>query len=100
IVLGHFVATGIEPHHVFDLASANAPALEEFGTPKNRMLVPELNQPPDKLGECLLLLVSFLPIKPADLVVLAIGVVVAVLGPAEFVATEQHRHALRNKKRG
>ncbi len=58
------------------------------------MLVPELNQPPGKLEERLLLFVPFLPMKPADLIVLAIGVVVAVLGPAEFVAAEQHRHAL------
>ena len=40
------------------------------------------------------------PIEPADLVVLAIGVVVAVLGPAEFVAARQHRHALGKKEGG
>src|SRR5262249_8678175 len=33
------------------------------------------------------------PIEPADLVVLAIGVVVAVLGAQKFVASQYHRRA-------
>jgi len=33
------------------------------------------------------LIVALLPIKPADLVVLAIGIVVSVLATPEFVAT-------------
>ena len=68
--------------------------MEKFRAAKNRMFVPELDQPPGELEERLLLFVPFLPIEPAELIVLAIGVVVAVLGPAEFVAAEQHRHAL------
>mgnify|MGYP003694582169 CR=1 FL=1 len=42
IFVAHFVTTGIEPHHVLDLAAANAAALEKFRTAKNRMLAPEL----------------------------------------------------------
>ncbi len=34
-----------------------------------------------------------LPIVPAGLVVLAIGVIVAILGPAELVAAQEHRRA-------
>ena len=56
--------------------------------------MPELNQPPGKLEERLLLFVPFLPMKPAELIVLAVGVVIAVLRPAEFVAAQQHRHPL------
>jgi hypothetical protein len=33
------------------------------------------------------------PINPADLVILAVGVVVALLGPPDFVSTQEHRHA-------
>ena len=40
------------------------------------------------------------PVEPRDLVVLAVGVVVAALGAAELVAAEQHRHALRQQQRG
>ena len=41
-----------------------------------------------------------LPVEPGDLVVLAVGVVVAALGAADLVAAEQHRHALRQEQRG
>src|SRR5262245_6314151 len=45
-----------------------------------------------------LLLVTF-PIKPTDLVVLTISVVVTVLGPTPFISAAEHRHALRKKQR-
>jgi hypothetical protein len=41
-----------------------------------------------------------LPVEPGDVVVLAIGVVVAALGPAEFVAAEQHGRAARQQQDG
>ena len=41
-----------------------------------------------------------LPVDPAELVVLAVGVVVAALRAAELVAGEQHRHPLREQERG
>ena len=44
--------------------------------------------------------IDVLPVEPGDLVVLAVGVVVALLGPADLVAAEQHRHALREEQRG
>ena len=40
------------------------------------------------------------PVHPADLVVLAIGVVVAALAVADLVAGEDQRHALRQQQRG
>ena len=40
------------------------------------------------------------PVDPRGLVVLAVGVVVAVLGAAELVAGQQHRRALRQEHRG
>ena len=39
------------------------------------------------------------PVDPTDLVVLAVGVVVALLGPAEFVAGQHHRRALGEQQR-
>ena len=44
------------------------------------MFVPELDQLPGEFEKRFLLFVSCFPIEPADLVVLAIGVVVAILG--------------------
>src|SRR5581483_1405890 len=40
------------------------------------------------------------PVDPADLVALAIGVVVAALGAPELVAREQHRRAERQQQGG
>ena len=40
------------------------------------------------------------PVDPADLAVLGVGVVVAVLGAAQLVAVQQHRHALAEQQRG
>src|SRR6185437_11781469 len=46
-----------------------------------------------------LILLREAPVDPADLVVLAIGVVVALLSPAELIAGQQHRRPLRQDQR-
>ena len=63
------------------------------------MVASQLNQFLREL-EQLLLLVSALPCQPADLVILAIGVVVSALRPCPFVTRADHRHALRKQKCG
>src|SRR5215207_4064409 len=40
------------------------------------------------------------PVIPAEIIVLAVGVVVAKLGTADFIAAEKHRRALRQKEGG
>ncbi len=51
-------------------------------------------------GEVQQLLVEpFGPVEPADLVVLAVGVVVAALAAAHLIAPEDHRHALAEQHR-
>ena len=52
----------------------------------------ERGQPARRVGE--------IPVDPADLVVLAVGVVVAALRAIQLVARQQHRHALREEQRG
>src|SRR5271163_3007937 len=47
-----------------------------------------------------LTLVLQIPIQPRDLIVLTIGIVVAPLRAAEFVASENHRRSLRQQQRG
>src|SRR5438067_3373046 len=95
--LAHFVTTRIEPHHIPDFRTSNPPALEKFRTTKDRVISPELNQ---FLGESkqLILLFIALPIKPTDLIVLAISVIVSVLRPAPFVAAAVHRLDLLKKQ--
>ena len=62
--------------------------------PRQSPLAPELNEVTDKIGKILALDAQAGPIDPADLIVLAIGIVVALLAVADFVAGEQHRYAL------
>ena len=45
-------------------------------------------------------LVAQTPVEPTDLVVLAVGVVVAVLRAAHLVPAQKHRHALTQRERG
>ena len=61
---------------------------------QDRMLMKHLDQPPGK-GQELAPWPIQRPVHPGQLVVLAIGVAVTPLGPPEFVAGEQHRHAPR-----
>ena len=56
-------------------------------------------QPDQAARELQQILVGRFPVEPRDLVVLAVGVVVAVLRAADLVAAEQHRHALRQQQR-
>jgi hypothetical protein len=60
------------------------------------MAVAHADQP---AGELQQVLVGARPVVPRCLIVLAIAVVVAVLGAADLVAAEQHRHALRQHQR-
>src|SRR5664279_3268639 len=40
------------------------------------------------------------PVPPCDVAVLAVGIVVALLGPAELVTTEQQRHSTGQQQGG
>src|SRR5580704_8648368 len=53
----------------------------------------------DLVGEREQLLVNVLPVQPGSFIVLAIGIVVAMLSPAEFVTGQQHRNAERQEQR-
>ena len=57
-----------------------------------------LGQLADELGHVVAGLAERRPVDPADLVVLAIGVVVAALAVADLVAGEQERDALRQQQ--
>ena len=51
----------------------------------------ELQQIPSRVVE--------IPIEPTDLVVLTVRVIITALGASDFVATAQHRNALRDEHR-
>src|SRR4029079_1758690 len=61
------------------------------------MFFSQLYQSSRELKKLILLFVA-LPIKPADLVVLTISIVVALLCPTPLITATEHRHALRKKQ--
>jgi len=46
----------------------------------------------------LLMLLKIGPVNPTGFIVLAVGVVVAALGAAEFISAQQHWHTTRNQQ--
>src|SRR5436190_58253 len=60
----------------------------------------QIGEMADEAGEVLGAVAQVAPVHPADLVVLAIGVVVAALRIADLVAGEQQRQALRQQQAG
>ena len=75
-----------------------APALEPAAPTEHRVVAAEGDHP--RGTKSTNSLVDVVPVVPGDLVVLAVGVVVAALGAAELVAAEQHRDALGQQQRG
>src|SRR5689334_9137835 len=60
----------------------------------------DIGEMSDELDHVLAVLAEIVPADPADLVVLAIGVVVAGLRVADLVAGKEQRNALRQHKAG
>ena len=95
--VGHLAARRVQPGHVLACAPRRAPLRNVSRRSQSRerrrsiSSCTKRNRPRVRLGKA--------PVEPGDLVVLAIGVVVAALRAAELVAGQQHRHALRQEQR-
>src|SRR5262249_6532481 len=61
---------------------------------------PQRREMADEVGEILEVIAEMIPVHPAGLIVLAVGVVVAALRIADLVAGEQQRRALRQQHAG
>src|SRR6266404_519611 len=97
LTLLHLGAARIQPRHILD-AGARRRALEEG-------LAAKLDIPPahprEQLHEPQQIVIDAaqMPVEPGDLVVLAVGVVVAALRAREFVAGLQHGYTLGKEQR-
>ena len=85
IVLGHLFAVRAKPDQVANLRAADAPPLEEFPSPQHGMFVEEPGHQAREFQQ-LLARPLYIPIQPSDLIILAVGVVVAVLRVSHLVA--------------
>ena len=97
-LLGHLLARGIEPGDILDARAMNGAVLEELAALEDRLGAPEMDDGAHKVAKGLLLL-GQLPMQPGEVVVLAIGIVVALLRMAELVTGQEHGHALRQEQR-
>jgi hypothetical protein len=81
----HLLSARPKPHNVSDGFAADIAPLEKAAPGEDRLLSPEADHVRDKFQK-----IRFggiqAPVEPGDLVVLAIGVVIAALRSAEFIA--------------
>src|SRR3954447_5504939 len=85
LLFAHLVSTRIEPHHILDLRTTDATALEKFRPAKNRVSITQSDQFPGELQKLVLVFRAF-PLEPTQLIILAIGVVVSILRSAELIS--------------
>ena len=80
------------------IAGANLVAPGEVAVaPEDGVRLPEGDAVPGE-AEQLRFLRDLPPVEPVQFVVVAVGVVVAVLGAGDFVAHQDHRHALADEE--
>ena len=71
---------------------------EEARTAQDRESVAQRDDPSDELDQRGAVL-RYVPVDPAERIVLSVGIVIALLAAAEFVAGQDHRRALRQQQR-
>ena len=94
VVVDEFPPPRRQPGNVLDVRAGNAATVEKAVAVENDMFRAKPDEAPHELPERQAVLVDALPVDPADLIVLAIGIVVAVLGASEFIPRDQHGDAL------
>src|SRR5216684_7637263 len=90
VVVRHRFAVGLEPADVAHFRAAKRAAVEPAAPLEGGMRAAELDQAG---GEREQFVVDIRPVEPRDLVVLAVGVVVAVLRPPDLIAAADHWYA-------
>ena len=99
-VLGrHLLAVRPQPRQVLGRRVPDVVADQEARPLQDGVAGAQLDQPAREVGERPPPIVQ-LPVDPRQVVVLAVGVVVAALGAAQLVARQQHGDALREEQRG
>ena len=93
LLVAHLAPLRREPDDILGAAAVYALTLKERSPAKHGVFAAQMYQPL-YIGEKGLLLAADIPMQPAQLVVLTVDVVVALLAAAEGIARRQHRHAL------
>src|SRR5690606_38282772 len=94
----HLRAVRVEPYDVAHVVAPDRAILKEVAAAENTVAQTQTDELAREREQLLILLVQR-PVVPGELVILTVGIVVALLGTAGFIAREQHRHALREHER-
>src|SRR5207245_2503137 len=97
LLVGHILAVGPHPADILYVRALDAAPLEELATAQYRVVFPQADQATGEVEQGCVLFAP-VPLIPAYLVILAVGVVVAELGAAALVAAEDHRYALAEQE--
>ena len=98
MVIGNFFPVLSQPCHIFDARTPDTTAQKEVASFENRLRMPQRRHLFRKVQKLFLFRIQ-VPVDPADLIVLAIWIVVALLSLFDFVAAANHGHALRQQQR-
>ncbi len=98
VVPVHPAAVRLQPDHVVEPGIPRWPAVAELVGPQQPPALADDDEAAKEIRE--VPVADALPVHPADLVVLAVGVVVAPLRAFDLVAHQQHRGAVAQHQRG
>src|SRR6266567_1670855 len=91
-ILGrHLFARRSNPGYVFDPRLRQHLTAQKARAREDAVTASEMDQIADEPSQILVLRSNIFPVEPGGFVVLAIGIVIAALGPSDLVAGEQHR---------
>src|SRR5579862_2634884 len=97
VVVGHLAAFGGQPDDLLVSFRGHGVGAHVAAAAEDRVLAPQQYHAPREFEELLASSIER-PVEPRELVVLAIGVVVALLRATELITPEHHRHALREQQ--
>src|SRR5215831_18052564 len=98
VLFCHLLAVRPQPEDIFGGRSFDLRAPEEFLTMENRVVLPQGDQSPCERKKIKVFRLK-VPIEPVSLVILAVGIVIALLGMTKWVSCQQHGHTLGKKQR-
>src|ERR1700730_392102 len=95
-ILGRsFFARRGYPRDVFDARLGEHFSAQKARAREDAVAAAQMDQIAEEPGELLVFGSDILPVEPRGFVILAIGIVVAALGPSDLVSGKQHRHTER-----
>jgi hypothetical protein len=91
VIIVHLATIRLKPGNIVQARLADRFPFEPMLAGEHRMGLAEPDQSGSKFDQ---VPVSLLPVKPGDIIILTVSIIVAFLSVAHFVTGQKHRHAL------